>query len=49
MPGSGSNTLVAAAIVSISLNPLIFRRTLALEPVLARLPLLARFCCRCAR
>ena len=33
--------LVAAAIVSISLNPLIFRRMLALEPQLAKWPLLA--------
>jgi CPA2 family monovalent cation:H+ antiporter-2 len=43
MPGNGNNVLVAAAIVSISLNPLIFRRILALEPVLARSPLLAKW------
>ncbi len=43
MPGAGSNVLVAGAIVSISLNPLFFRRMLALEPVLARSPLLARW------
>jgi CPA2 family monovalent cation:H+ antiporter-2 len=36
MPGSGHNVVVGAAIVSISLNPLLFRRTLALEPRLAR-------------
>ena len=36
MPASGSNVLVAAAIVSISLNPFIFRRVLALESVLVR-------------
>jgi monovalent cation:H+ antiporter-2, CPA2 family len=35
--------LVAAAVVSISLNPLIFRRMLALEPLLARRPLLAKW------
>jgi monovalent cation:H+ antiporter-2, CPA2 family len=43
MPGSGNNVLVAAAIVSISLNPLVFRRVLALEPVLVRNPLLAKW------
>jgi CPA2 family monovalent cation:H+ antiporter-2 len=43
MPGSGHNIIVAAAIVSISLNPLIFRRMLALEPRLAKWPLLARW------
>jgi len=31
IPGSGNSVLVAAAVVSISLNPLIFRRMLALE------------------
>ncbi|HEV3409262.1 MAG TPA: cation:proton antiporter [Chthoniobacterales bacterium] len=41
MPDTGSNVLVAAAIVSISLNPVVFRATLALEPRLARWPLLA--------
>jgi len=43
MPGSGHNIIVAAAIVSISLNPLIFRRMLALEPRMAKWPLLARW------
>lgn len=43
MPGSGSNVLVAAAIISISINPLIFRTVLALEPFLARQPFLARW------
>lgn len=46
MPGSGHNIIVAAAIVSISLNPLIFRRMLALEPRLARWPFLARWLAR---
>jgi K+:H+ antiporter len=36
MPATGNNVLVAGAIVSISLNPVIFRRTLALEPVLEK-------------
>ncbi len=43
MPGSSNSVLVAAAVVSISLNPLVFRRMLALEPVLARRPLLAKW------
>jgi CPA2 family monovalent cation:H+ antiporter-2 len=43
MPGTGNNILVAAAIISISLNPLIFRRLLALEPLLARRRLLAKW------
>ncbi|HMJ05107.1 MAG TPA: cation:proton antiporter [Chthoniobacterales bacterium] len=43
MPGSGHNVIVAAAIVSISLNPLIFRRMLALEPRLAKWPFLTRW------
>jgi len=34
MPGAGNNVLVAGAIVSISLNPFIFRMMLALEPKL---------------
>jgi CPA2 family monovalent cation:H+ antiporter-2 len=42
MPGSGNNVLVAAAIISISLNPLIFRRLTALEPKLAKWPWLAK-------
>jgi CPA2 family monovalent cation:H+ antiporter-2 len=43
IPGSGNSVLVAAAVVSISLNPLIFSRMLALEPLLARRPLLAKW------
>jgi len=43
MPGTGNNVLVAGAIVSISLNPFIFRRMLAIEPRLAKWPLLARW------
>ena len=42
MPGAGNNVLVAGAIVSISLNPIIFRRMLALEPRLQSWPWLAR-------
>ena len=42
-PGKGNSVLVAAAVVSISLNPLIFRCMLALEPLLARSPLLAKW------
>jgi CPA2 family monovalent cation:H+ antiporter-2 len=43
MPGAGNNVIVAAAIVSISLNPFVFRRMLALEPVLGRSALLSRW------
>ena len=43
IPGNGNSVLVAAAVVSISLNPLIFRFTLALEALLARSPLLAKW------
>ena len=46
MPGGGSHVLVAAAIISISLNPFVFRRMLALEPVMARNPLLGRWLAR---
>jgi CPA2 family monovalent cation:H+ antiporter-2 len=42
MPDTGSHVLVAGAIVSISLNPLIFRSMLALEPRLAKWSWLAR-------
>ena len=42
LPASGHNIVVGAAILSISLNPLIFRWVLALEPRLSRLPLLVR-------
>jgi CPA2 family monovalent cation:H+ antiporter-2 len=42
-PSTGSNVLVGAAIISISLNPLLFRGVLALEPILARRPRLARW------
>src|SRR3954467_6260453 len=41
MPDSGRNVVVGAAIISISLNPLIFRWVLALEPRLSKLPWLA--------
>ena len=37
MPGSGHNVVVGAAIISISLNPLIFRWVLALEPRISKL------------
>lgn len=43
MPGSGSNVLVAGAIISISVNPLVFRSMLALEPRLAKWPWLGRW------
>jgi len=43
MPGSGHNVIVAAAIVSISLNPLIFRRMLALEPRMAKWRFLSKW------
>lgn len=43
MPGSGHHIIVAAAIVSISLNPLIFRRMLALEPRMAKWPFLRKW------
>jgi CPA2 family monovalent cation:H+ antiporter-2 len=46
LPGTGNNVLVAGAIVSISLNPLIFRSVLALEPRLQRWPWLARVLAR---
>src|SRR5204863_4544965 len=41
--GSGKNVLVAAAIISITLNPVVFRLTLALEPRLSRWSPLARW------
>ena len=43
MSGEGNNVIVAAAIVSISLNPFVFRRMLALEPVLGRSALLSKW------
>jgi monovalent cation:H+ antiporter-2, CPA2 family len=43
MPGTGNNVLVAGAIISVSLNPLIFRSMLALEPGMAKWPWLARW------
>jgi CPA2 family monovalent cation:H+ antiporter-2 len=43
LPATGGNVLVAGAIVSISLNPFIFRRTLALEPRLKSWPWLNRW------
>jgi CPA2 family monovalent cation:H+ antiporter-2 len=42
MPGSGHNLLVAGAIISISLNPFLFRHFLSLEPKLMRWQWLAR-------
>src|SRR4051812_31052633 len=41
MPDSGSNVVIGAAIISIRLNPLIFRWTLALDPKLSKLRWLA--------
>jgi monovalent cation:H+ antiporter-2, CPA2 family len=41
MSGSGHNVVVGAAIISISLNPLIFRWVFALEPRLSRLSWIA--------
>jgi CPA2 family monovalent cation:H+ antiporter-2 len=38
LPGAGHHALVAAAIVSISLNPWLFNRVLALEPWLQKRP-----------
>ena len=46
LPGSGNHVLVAAAIISISLNPFIFRRMLALEPALSRIAPLKRWLAR---
>ena len=43
LPGNGNSVLVAAAVVSISLNPLLFNRMLALEQLLSRRPLLAKW------
>ena len=37
MPASGHDVVVGAAIISISLNPLVFRWVLALEPMISRL------------
>jgi CPA2 family monovalent cation:H+ antiporter-2 len=41
MPDTGRNALIAGAILSISLNPLLFRRLQGLEPLLARNPTVA--------
>jgi CPA2 family monovalent cation:H+ antiporter-2 len=46
LPGTGHNILVAGAIVSISLNPFLFRHFLSLEPRLMRWPWLARMVSR---
>jgi CPA2 family monovalent cation:H+ antiporter-2 len=43
LPASGSNVIVGAAIISIALNPFIFRSMLALEPGLAKWPFLTRW------
>lgn len=42
MPGEGHDVLVAGAIVSISINPALFKGLLALEPWVAKHPRLAR-------
>lgn len=42
MPGEGHDVLVAGAIISISINPALFKGLLALEPWVARHPRLAR-------
>ena len=46
MPGKVNNMIVAGAIISIGLNPFVFRRMLALEPVLGRSALLAKWLAR---
>jgi len=46
LPGEGNNLLVAGAILSISLHPLLFRGLLALEPKLDAWPWLARWIAR---
>jgi CPA2 family monovalent cation:H+ antiporter-2 len=46
LSGRAHNVLVAAAIISISLNPLLFRALLALEPRLQRWPWLAAWLAR---
>jgi CPA2 family monovalent cation:H+ antiporter-2 len=43
LPSSGRNVLVGAAIISISVNPFIFRSMVALERPLERWPLMARW------
>jgi CPA2 family monovalent cation:H+ antiporter-2 len=43
IPAVGSNVLIGAAIISITLNPFIFRRALALEPWVMRRPKLANW------
>jgi len=43
MPGTGNNVLVVGAIVSISLNPFLFKSLLALEPRMAQWPWLAKW------
>lgn len=43
MPTAGRDALVGAAIISISLNPWLFQRLLALEPWIKRHPALDRF------
>ena len=46
MPGKVNSMIVAGAIISIGLNPFVFRRMLALEPVLGRSALLAKWLAR---
>lgn len=43
LPDEGSHVLVAGAIVSISVNPWVFKSLLKLEPALAKNPMLARW------
>ena len=43
LPGTGSNVVVGAAIISIGLNPFVFRGVLSLEPRLAKWRLLSRW------
>jgi CPA2 family monovalent cation:H+ antiporter-2 len=46
MPGKVNSMIVAGAIISIGLNPFVFRRMLALEPVLGRSALLTKWLAR---
>ena len=43
LPGTGSNVVVGAAIISIGVNPFVFRGITSLEPRIARWPFLARW------
>jgi CPA2 family monovalent cation:H+ antiporter-2 len=46
MPGKVNSMIVGGAIISIGLNPFVFRRMLALEPVLGRSALLTKWLAR---